>query len=237
MPVTAIFLDSAGVLFDKDALGREWIRTISEALASQLGGDVGAWKRASVTASVNAMKRHEARMRKDGGGGGAKAFLARDRVSWLLEACDAMHISPPADAEILAEEITRGAGSRVDAALPGAADRIRELRDAGFTLFTASSQASLELTAQLRSLGIRELFDHTYGPDLVDRWKTGPHYYEAILKDAIVKPESAAVVDDGSERLDWARKRGVRTFLMVAAPQSGPHTVIRSLSELPALLR
>jgi len=232
MTVTALFLDSAGVLFDKDKLMAEWPPRIGEFLAQQLGGDTAAWTQANAMAQREAWRRYEQRMKKDGSRSGARAFIAQDRVRWLLDVCDAVGITPPADAAVLAEDSARSAGSRVDAALPGAADAVRALRER-LTLFTSSSQPSLELAAQLRALGVRELFDRTYGPDLVDRWKSGPHYYEAILKDAIVRPEAAATVDDSPERLDWAKKAGLRTFVMTADPNgAGRHEAIGSLADL-----
>src|SRR5712692_6831280 len=104
MTVTALFLDSAGVLFDKARLMAEWPPRIGEFLATQLGGDVATWSEANVAAQREAWRRYEQRMKKDGARAGARAFIAQDRVRWLLDACEMVVIEPPADAAVLAED-------------------------------------------------------------------------------------------------------------------------------------
>ncbi len=76
----------------------------------------------------------------------------------------------------------------------------------------ASGGQSWELDASLRALGIREHFDHLYGPDLVDRYKNGPHFYEAILADSGTDPATSAVVEGNAQLREWASSHGIRSF-------------------------
>jgi FMN phosphatase YigB (HAD superfamily) len=78
---------------------------------------------------------------------------------------------------------------------------------------------------------VRELFEErTYGSDLVDRWKTSSAFYARILEDAGVAPGDAIAVDDAARCTAYARRVGMRTFL-VSASAAG-EDVIPSLAAL-----
>jgi hypothetical protein len=63
----------------------------------------------------------------------------------------------------------------------------------------------------------REQFDHLYGPDLVDRWKNGPHYYAAILADSGADPERSVVVEDSEKMRVAAGSVGLQSFASLDA--------------------
>ncbi|MDQ2952338.1 MAG: HAD family hydrolase, partial [Chloroflexota bacterium] len=73
--------------------------------------------------------------------------------------------------------LSQWVGERVHAEIPGAADAVRSLAGRGLRLHMASGGQSWELDPYLRALDIRRHFDRLYGPDLVDRYKNGAHYY------------------------------------------------------------
>ena len=100
--------------------------------------------------------------------------------------------------------------------MPGSIDAVHWLGDRGLTLHTASGGLSWELAPYLRGMGIRERFDHLYGPDLVDRYKNGAHYYAAILSHSRADPATSAVVEDSEKGRAWAASVGLRTFASLA---------------------
>src|SRR5207249_9170549 len=121
------------------------------------------------------------------------------------------------------------AGLRPDAGVAGAT---RSLRARGFRLFTSTAQESLEISGYLKAIGICELFDETYGTDIIDRWKTNAAFYRKILEHARVRAEDAVTVDDQERCLDWAKRAGFRTFRLAPSGAASSHEVIGSLSEL-----
>ena len=125
---------------------------------------------------------------------------------------------------------------RVRAAFPGAAGTVAALADAGYTLHTASNQASWELEAYLSVMGILDRFGLLFGADLVNAMKPTREYYERAFALAAVEPARALVCDDTPEYLDTARAVGARTVLVGAAGPPPGHPAIPSLAALPALL-
>jgi len=158
------------------------------------------------------------------------------RTQWLVDMCEHVGIPVPDAAADAAEHVMREYAPLVRAPLGDAIEGARALRDAGYTLFTSSGQPSWEVGAYLRALGVHELFERAYGCDLVDRWKTGPHFYRAICEDAGIDPRRAVTVDDTAIVLDWAKKAGMRTFLLGGQGGGQRHERIASLVELEPLI-
>jgi HAD superfamily hydrolase (TIGR01509 family) len=129
--------------------------------------------------------------------------------------------------------VNRWVSERVMAAAPGATDAARGLKARHFRLFTSSAQTASDIDGYLRAIGIRELFDETYGSDIIDRWKTNAGFYRKILEHSGVDPDEAVTVDDQERCLDWAKRAGfARTFLLAPAGTTSSHSVIASLSLL-----
>jgi FMN phosphatase YigB (HAD superfamily) len=104
-------------------------------------------------------------------------------------------------------------------------------------LFTSAGLVSQDAAAYLRGMGVRDLFEETYGTDIIDRWKTNAGFYRKVLEHSGLPPEDAVTVDDQERCLDWATRAGfARTFLLAPAGTSSRHEVIASLSELVARL-
>ncbi len=221
-----IFLDAAGVLLDTSVMPAQWQRLIAEFLAPRLGGEPSAWG----PANAYAIDRMWARYRDPGGT--PRETHGRLRRLWLREMCEKVGVPTPRDAGAVAEETRAWVAARVSAPMPGVAGATRSLRARGFRLFTSTAQESLEISGYLKAIGIRELFDETYGTDIIDRWKTNAAFYRKILEHARVRAEDAVTVDDQERCLDWAKRAGFRTFLLAPSGAASSHEVIGSLSEL-----
>ena len=200
------------MLNDNNARAPQWRRLIGEYMVPRLGGTAAAWAEANIGAFARSWARFLAQMEAAGAGGGVDAWTREDRRAWLVDMCEQVGVPAPERPAELAIALSRWVGERVHAEIPGAGDAVRSLAARGLRLHMASGGQSWELDAYLRALGIREHFDRLYGPDLVDRYKNGPHYYAAILADSRADPAEAAVVEDGAEQREWASSLGLRPF-------------------------
>lgn len=233
-----LFVDDGGVLNDNERRAPEWRRLVGEFFAPRLGGTPDAWAAANAVVFPASWARYLAHIA--GATDGVRAFLQAEDRRWLREMCAAVGVTPPEDGEELDDLIDaaqRYITRNVVSAHPEAAQAIRDIARSGIVLHTASGGTSLQLDGYLRGLGLRPLFDRLYGVDLIDRFKSGPHYYAAILADSGVDPREAAVVDDTAEALDWAASCGLRT-IQVARAGAGDrrHEVVAGLGMLPHLL-
>jgi len=221
-----IFFDAAGVLLDTSAMQTQWQRLIGEFLAPRLGGAPSAWG----PANAYAVERMWARYRDPRGT--PRETHERLRRLWLREMCEKVGVPSPRDAGALAEETYGWVAARVAAPMPGVVGAMRSLKARGFRLFTSTAQASLEIGGYLKAIEVRELFDETYGTDIIDRWKTNAAFYRRILEHAGVRAEDAVTVDDQERCLDWAKRAGLRTFRFAPRGTPSSHDVIGALSEL-----
>jgi HAD superfamily hydrolase (TIGR01509 family) len=226
-----LFLDDGGVMNDNTRRQRPWEEGVAAFFAPRLGGEPAAWEEAN-RASAGALfaewdawaARHREADYRD-----FQRLYAREWVGRML---DRLGLPRPDDDERLRlyAEATVFVTRRVQAAIPGAVEAIRELRAAGYALVTASGEESFALEGYLAAMGVRDCFGaRLYGPDLVGVIKAGPGYYRRVFADAGVDPADALVVDDGQEPVAWARAVGAR------AVRIGDQ--IGALSELPAFLR
>lgn len=228
---TALFLDMYGVLMDPAKPAAQWRRLVGELWAPRLGGEPEAWG----IANAYAAERMWARYRDPGGT--PRETHPRLRRLWFREMCERVGVPTPRDAAEKAEETMEWVSQRLDASFPNTAATVRALKGAGLRLFTSAAPPSQDVRAFLRSLAVEELFDETYGSDIVDRWKTNSGFYRKILEHSGVAGADAVTVDDQEKCLDWARRAGfARTFLLAPAGTASAHETIASLAELPARL-
>ena len=232
----AVFLDDGGVMNDNDLRGSQWQRLVAEFLAPRLGGDASDWMEAN-----RVVAERECKMYKEHPWGRPEAdylsFRERRDEAWLRGMCEHVGVAAPGRERCVsfARETCAFVTRRVRAARPGAVSAIRRLHSEGYQLYTASGEDSEDLDGYLEGMGVRDLFERLYGPDLVNTAKVGPTYYERIFEDAGVQPGEAVVVDDSPLVLGWAREIGARTVLVSAQPGAGG-AVIAGLADLPALL-
>jgi phosphoglycolate phosphatase-like HAD superfamily hydrolase len=212
----AVFVDDGGVLNDNSARAPQWRRLLGEYFVPRLGGTHEAWSAANIGAFERSWARFVERLAEAGESGGVDRWVREERARWLSDMCEQVGVATPDDAESSAIAASTWVSERVKSAIPGAVDAVRTLARRGIVLHTASGGLSWELDPYLRNMGIREHFDRLYGPDLVDRYKNGPHYHAAILTDSGTDPAHAAVVDDWAEARSWASSLGMRSFASLA---------------------
>lgn len=235
MPDLTLFIDDGGVLNDNSRRGPEFQRLIAEFFPPRLGGTPQAWAEANRATFRRVLAEHEDLIfRPDAYLQGYEAY----EKAWLTAMCEHVGVAPPAGNECaaLAREALLYITRRARAAFPGAAETVAALADAGYTLHTASNQASWEMDGYLSGMGILDHFGILFGADLVNVMKPHRAYYERAFAQAGVDPSQALVLDDTPEFLAAAREVGARTVL-VGAPEAAPgHLAIPSLAALPALL-
>ena len=200
------------MLNDNNARAPQWRRLLGEYFVPRLGGTPEAWAEANAAAFERSWARFLARIAEAGESGGVDRWSREERARWLADMCDQVGVTTPHDVESSAIAAALWVSERVKSEMPGAADAVRALAGRGLVLHTASGGLSWELDPYLRSMGVREHFDRLYGPDLVDRYKNGPHYHAAILADSGTDPAHALVVDDSPDARAWASSLGIRSF-------------------------
>jgi beta-phosphoglucomutase-like phosphatase (HAD superfamily) len=219
-PLPVLFVDDGGVLNDNGRRGPEYLRLLGEYLPSRLGGTASQWKAANQAVFAPLFADVQSRI---GTFANFADFQREYELRWIGGMCAHVGVpTPPPDAAI---ELTRAAAAHVerhaDAAIDGAADAVRKLRNAGYLLHTASGTPSWELEAILTRMGVRPLFATLYGPDLIDHVKHGPEYYRRIFRHAGVSPEQALVIESSPTACGWARSTGARAVWITPADREG----------------
>jgi phosphoglycolate phosphatase-like HAD superfamily hydrolase len=212
-----VFIDDGGVLNDNERRAAQWRHLLGEYLAPRLGGTPDAWARANVAVFERSWARYLAQLDRAGEAPGVEAWIRADRRVWMVEMCRELGLPAPPDPEAYAIATGAWVSQRVRADIPGAIEVVGWLHDRGLTLNMASGGLSWEIEPYLRGMGIRDRFDHLYGPDLVDRWKNGPHFYAAILADSGADTARSVVVEDNEKMRAAAGSVGLRTFASLAA--------------------
>ena len=232
VPDLTLFIDDGGVLNDNSRRGPE---LIADFFPPRLGGTPQAWAEANRATFRRVIAEHEVVITAP------DAYLPGYETyekAWLVAMCEHVGIAPPEGDKCaaLAREAMLFITRRARAAFPGAAETVVALASAGYTLHTASNQASWEMDGYLSGMGILDHFGLLFGADLVNVMKPYPAYYERAFAHAGVDPARALVLDDTPEFLDTARAVGARTVLVGAADPAPGHPTIPSLAALPALL-
>lgn len=204
-----LFIDDGGVLSDNARRAEQWPALVGEFMSMRVGGDAEAWAASNRESHLTAVAKVEHLT-----GDFATWQLAYARA-WLTEMGSAVGIAPPARDEAvltLYQDAHRYITPRVDAAIPGAADAVRALHAAGYTLYTASGETSTELHGYTTALGIRDCFVQLFGPDLVHTFKnTGGSTTSAYSKRQEWTPRTRSSSTTMTGRWNgppaWARRR------------------------------
>ncbi len=235
----SVFLDDGGVMNDNRLRGAQWQRYVAEFFAPRLGGTHEAWAQANreVMNRILEPAAWEARLQASPD---YRSFDRAYQLDWLHGMCALVGVPAPADDECytLACQVSAPIPSRVRSAFPGVVEAIRTLHQRGYALSTASGEPSTDLAGYLEGMGVRDCFQHLYGPDLINTHKNGPVYYERIFADAGVDPAEALVVDDNLNPILWARQSGARAILIGDARSVGLEDIpcLPSLAHLPEVI-
>jgi len=235
-----IFLDDGGVISDNRQRGPQWRRLVGAFFAPRLGGSAEAWGHAN-GAFAEQLFEPAAWQARLASAPDYATYEQRYYLDWLRGMTDRLDIAlPSSEAEqiALAREANFWITRRVRADFPGVVDAILTLHAAGHPLYTASGEASTDLTGYLGVLEVTHCFRRLYGPDLVGVLKFGPAYYEAIFADASLEPRDVLLVDDDPEAAAWASSVGATVVLVGEHGHRAPPgvTALGSLAELPGWL-
>jgi phosphoglycolate phosphatase-like HAD superfamily hydrolase len=236
--ITTLFIDKGGVLIDNTVLGPQYRRLLGEFLPSELGGDSDAWANANVGAAKRAFERYQQAYRT-APSTNVRDWYAEDVRRWLYEMCDEVGRSrpPAAQADRIANAAHEYVRRRVDIDSPRIVERLRDYHRRGLKLHTASGDQHSDLIGYLETMGVLELFGRVYGSDLVNRWKSGPAYYRAILADTGTEAGNAVVIDDSPRAIEWAGECDARGVLVRRRDgELFEDSVLRAFEEVDALL-
>jgi phosphoglycolate phosphatase-like HAD superfamily hydrolase len=202
-----LLLDDGGVLNDNALRGPEWLRLIGEFMPARKGGTAEQWATANSAifpALWGDLQKRLPEFRNH------REFHRTLAVDWMSSMCACVGVTPTSDDDAVAiyNELSSYVAERAICAIAGAAEGVRDLHDAGYTLYTASGTTSWELRGILTRMGIGGVFSALYGPDLVDHVKRGAAFYEKVFAHAGVAPSSALVIESDAECCRWVREAG-----------------------------
>jgi phosphoglycolate phosphatase-like HAD superfamily hydrolase len=202
-----LFLDDGGVLNDNALRPSQYLTLIGEFMPPRLGGTAEQWRDANRTAAPAAWRGVVARLPEFST---HKEFYRTYGLDWMKRMCEGSGVPLPPEDEAWAvfSDVMHYCTERVSSAAAGAVDAVQSLRRAGYTLYTASGTASWELRNIVANMGLSDAFIQLYGPDITDRVKYGPQFYEAIFAHAGVDPARALVVESDEECCKWAVDAG-----------------------------
>ena len=167
-------------------------------------------------------------------------FIKWFREKWINDMFDYVGVDRPnrADYVKIYYEAAEFVNHRVRSAYPGVIKTIKTLFDKGFNLYTSSGTESIELNYYLEGMGIRYCFKKLYGPDLVNILKVDEKFYNAIMRDLIILPNQAIIIDDKPYFLNQAKKTGAN---IIQACFSGEFETqfeyaIKNVKELPGII-
>jgi phosphoglycolate phosphatase-like HAD superfamily hydrolase len=156
-----VFLDNGGVISNHALMPVEVRRLIGEFFSERLGGDGRTWEAAN--REVFARTWQEFMGGLHGSAQPFSRFEAAQReyaVAWLQRMYERVGVAAPESREALRleREAFEFIWPRAEVALPGSAEAVRTIMDAGFALHLASSGVSWELEALMAGLGIGSCF-------------------------------------------------------------------------------
>jgi len=234
---TGLLLDYHGVISDIERFRREWSRLLGDFLSQRFGSTPEIWREANRSARQRAASRARTR-EANRATNGQEQPSRNERIDWLRDVLVLAGSGVPDEDELhrTAIEVLRYVTRNTQSAVPAAATTLRILHERGFRLFTASGDDSVNLSNYLSALGVRELFEQTYGADLLGVRKDGPAFYATLLARESLDAARVIVVDDDAHRLDWARALGMNTLLVGQKDASSSHPRVQQFAELPSAL-
>ncbi len=223
-----LFIDDGGVMNDNSLRAPQWAALLGPFMSERYGGDSAAWSRVNRVAFTNAWECVVTRIDTFSS---HTDFHQEYCVLWSegMFAAVGLDTPPPDECVRLVEESSVYALRQIKSDIPGVAEAVRRLAEAGMTLHTGSGTVSAQLEVTLAGMGVRDCFgERLYGPDLVDWPKSGPEYYRRVFEDARADPRDVLVIDDSEQACSWARAAGARAIRV------GSNSPMASLVEVSA---
>jgi HAD superfamily hydrolase (TIGR01509 family) len=118
--------------------------------------------------------------------------------------------------------------------LPGAADWVRRLHDAGWRQAIASSAPRLNVQVMAHVLGVAGWMAALVGAEDVHAGKPDPEVFLVAAAALGVPPERCVVVEDAAAGIEAARRAGMACIGVGASAAHGAHLSVTSLDQLPA---
>lgn len=120
------------------------------------------------------------------------------------------------------------------APLPGAAEWVRALHQAGWRQAIASSAPRLNVSVMRTVLGFDELIETYVGAEDVHVGKPDPEVFLTAAERLGVTAARCIVVEDAAAGIEAARRAGMRSIGVGDSELSGADVVVASLAQLPA---
>ena len=117
--------------------------------------------------------------------------------------------------------------------LPGAAEWIRSLHEAGWGQAIASSAPRLNVEVMHRALGFSGLIEVLVAAENVLRGKPDPEVFLKAAETLGVAPGRCVVVEDAEAGIEAARRGGMRSIGVGPGEVGAADVVVRHLSDLP----
>jgi phosphoglycolate phosphatase-like HAD superfamily hydrolase len=207
-----VFFDDGGVINDNKIRGQEWKKHVGEYYSTRFGGEPETWGEANhklITSFLDIFWR-DGKQNFDEYQIFYNDFKKKMVLGMFKEAGKVL----PRNTNI--EEVYNSARDyvipKVRSAIPGVIDSIKELSARGFILYTAAGAVSIEMKMYLEGMGVIQHFKEYYGPDLINTWKSGTDYYNAIFKHSEVDPKIAIIIEDQPRFLENAQEAGANVI-------------------------
>ena len=233
-----IFFDDGGVLNDNEIRGKQWKKHCGEYLSSRFGGDPEIW--AEVNYQV--ISQYIDIFWKDWKDKFPHYlnFYANYKINWVNAMFELAGRVVPSNLnqEQLFDDVIDYVIPKIRSAIPGVIKSIKLLYKKGYSLYTASGAVSKELKMYLDGMGIKDLFNEFYGPDLINTWKHGAEFYDNIFKELNLNPENTIIIDDNPRFLDSALQIGanvVQTCINGKPEPQYPYYV-NNMTQLPRVI-
>ncbi len=117
--------------------------------------------------------------------------------------------------------------------LPGAAEWVRRLHEAGWLQAIASSAPRLNVEVVRRALGFESLIETFVAAEDVQRGKPDPEVFLTAAARLGVSPARCVVVEDAAAGIEAARRAGMRCIGVGDVALAGADVHVGSLADLP----
>ncbi|MFH1763232.1 MAG: HAD family phosphatase [Gemmatimonadota bacterium] len=152
--------------------------------------------------------------------------------AWLGPDADAAQIRRLGDAkEALYRELVRTEGITP---LPGAAEWVRSLHEAGWRQAIASSAPRLNVEVMHQALGFSGLIDTLVAAEDVSQGKPDPEVFLKAASELGIPPDRCVVVEDAEAGIEAAHRGGMPSVGVGDGAVEAATVVATSLAQLPA---